>query len=329
MGAGGSTSSATITALNNTCINAVQESLKQCITSATNEQMIMIRAGGDITLGNIDQTQFTSIDQNCAISSTMETNIQSAIVNTLKQAAEATGSGITSVLGGSQTNVQAHIQNLVNVNLRQGDVQNTIAGALQKMSVVLEAGRNVVVGNINQSQTSKVIATAIMNSTGAQSVVTTVANAMDQTTKSVTTNPISDIVDSVGSAVGNIVDSVGGIFTGPIMLLLGLVFLVIIAVLVMKNLSKGEAQPALPSISSPENLSNVPVNNLFTPVPSAPEDFSNVQPFVPLTDNIMPFPEPNPYAIPTSELNFANNPYAVSTSELNAENINNPPFVPL
>jgi type IV secretory pathway VirB2 component (pilin) len=149
------------------------------------------------------------------MSSQFSTNIQDAITNVLAQQATATGSGITSALGGSSSEVTANITNMVNTSISQSEIQNAITAVVQSQTVHGTSGSYAVIGNITQAQTSSLIAKAIMSSNGAVTVVNKVADAIDQKSTAVTTNPIADIVSSIGS-----------VFTGPLTLILIIIIVI-------------------------------------------------------------------------------------------------------
>lgn len=199
---GGTQSTSIVNSLTSACVNATQTSTAKCITTASQEQSIMLQAAGDVTVGDISQTQAVSVKSECLFSSQVQSDIQTAVANTLAQAAEAAGSGVTSAIGGSSSNTYANIYTMISANVKQEQIQEAVNNAMQKQTVSINAGGNIVAGNITQSQTAQIIAKAIMNSQGYSTVINSVANQIDQSAKAKTTNPLSDIIGSVGDLWG-------------------------------------------------------------------------------------------------------------------------------
>jgi hypothetical protein len=199
---GGTQSTSIVNSLTSACVNATQTSTAKCITTASQEQSIMLQAAGDITVGDISQVQAVSVKSECLFSSQVQSDIQNAVANTLAQAAEAAGSGITSAIGGSSSNTFANIYTMISANVKQEQIQEAVNNTMQRQTVSINAGGNIIAGNISQEQTAKLIAKAIMNSEGYSKVINEVANQIDQSAKAKTTNPLADIIGSVGDLWG-------------------------------------------------------------------------------------------------------------------------------
>jgi hypothetical protein len=199
---GGSQSKSSITANTVAAINASQTSIGKCITAASQDQIIQLQAVGDITVGDITQMQATSVKAECLFSSTVQSEIQSAVANSLSQAAQASGTGITSALGASSASTYAAINTMLSANIKQEQIQEAVTSTMQRQTVSIKAGGNIVAGNISQTQTAELIAKAIMNTEGYSKVIQNVSNQIDQKTSAETRNPISDILSSVGDLWG-------------------------------------------------------------------------------------------------------------------------------
>lgn len=227
---GGSQSTSTTASFTAISTKVTSDVIKKCMVTATQDQLLEVSAGGDITLGDIGQKQGVSIDMKCAMSSETQNEIKNAVANALTQAAEAKGSGILSAVGGSGSTTNAYITTVLNNEVSMKDVQETVSGAMQRQKISINAGGNAIIGNVTQEQTASLIAEMIMSSRGYTSAIGTIASQVDQKSTAITTNPIQEMLQGIGQMV----EGVTSVITKPMMYIFILIVIIVLGIVLVK-----------------------------------------------------------------------------------------------
>jgi hypothetical protein len=250
---GGTSSKATVNALNSACTNAVQDTMASCVSTASQAQLVDITSAGPLIMGSVTQKQGVAINSDCVMSAQTTANIQSAITNALVQAATATGSGVTSALGASKSETEANIRNMVQTNITQKTVQEAVTSSVQSQAVKAQSGSFAVIGNISQEQAANIIAKAIISSNGAAAVINTVANDINQRADAKTTNPIADIIGSIGEVFANLISK-------PLMIIFAIILIIVGGAVIASRMGKPSEQAASGEQEKPAPLENKPPN---------------------------------------------------------------------
>lgn len=208
---GGTVSKNISKSLNDICIESITSTILTCTTSSTQNQTLQFtNIKGDLTINSSDLSQGVSIDISCTLSASKTSEIANNLSSIINQAAEAIGSGIPSADSTSsitESQLNNHIKNRLE-NISKTDI-NTIISQQQSFIVDRVTG-NINMSNVTMSQQATVIAKAILTSTDINNIITQIDDKITQTTSAVTKNPISDIVGSIGSALGNIITNLFG-----------------------------------------------------------------------------------------------------------------------
>ena len=165
---------------------------------------------GNISINSSDLSQGATIDLSCALSSNKTSEIANNLSSIISQAAAATGSGIPSVDGTSsisENDVYNHITNRL-VNTSKNDISSVISQ--QQSFVVDNVTGDINMSNVTMSQQATIIAKAILTTTDVSNIITQIDDRLTQKSTAETKNPISTVVDSVGSAFGNVITSLFG-----------------------------------------------------------------------------------------------------------------------
>ncbi len=224
---GGTQSSASQTAITKIANNAATNTIMNCTSTASQEQMMTITTSGWLSVGGgASQTQGTAVNMSCVMNTSTQNQIASSVAAAVGQYASAQGPGVLAALGASSSNVSSMIQNDITTNITTNTQQEMTNNLSQKQSMNVNSSTGISIGvNYTQAQTASIIASALMQTTAYNSALTKVAMAVDQKSTAVTTNPISDVIDSIGKAISSIIST-------PF-LIMGIAAIVIIIIIVV------------------------------------------------------------------------------------------------
>jgi hypothetical protein len=197
--------------LNQMCNNVITNTINTCSSSVAQNQTQVVNDTNLFGSVNATQSQTTTIDLNCVTSSSMQNTIATNVSNALQQAASASGTGGLSAIGASSSSDQQYLKNIITNNTTTNTSNQLSSNLSQSQNQVINSSGILKFVGATQEQSASVIATAMLNTTGYINAVNTTANAMSQSATAVTTNPIADLINSVGTAVGGVLSSGSGI----------------------------------------------------------------------------------------------------------------------
>lgn len=223
----GSKTSSRVNILSNIAIDAVQRTVSECVSSATQSQLISAQyVAGDVDLSGLQMTQGANVQVNCLMQSSKQSEIRESIASAISQYAKAQGPAVLSALGGSESNARINISNRLQTSIKQEDIQKAIASNVQDQKIQFGTiGGNFIMRGATLEQTAKAVAEGIVNSTQVASVIKDLSDAIDQKAEAITSSPFADIFESL-SAMGTTVMIVfiliiALIVLAPLMLLFG------------------------------------------------------------------------------------------------------------
>lgn len=223
----GSTATSRVNVLNNIAITAVQRTISDCVSSATQSQLISASyVAGDVDLSGLQMTQGATVQVNCIMQSSKQSEIRESIASAISQYAKTQGPAVLAALGGSESNARINISNKLATSIRQDDIQKAIASSVQEQKIQFGfIGGNFIMRGATLEQTAKVVAEGIVNSTQVSTVVKEIADTIDQTAEAKTGSPFADIFENLSSMGAMVVIFfiivVAIIVLVPIMLLFG------------------------------------------------------------------------------------------------------------
>ncbi len=200
---GGSTSKNTTDVLTEIATEITQQSTASCVTSATQAQKMKFKTiYGNIKITNSSIRQTSRIDMQCFLSSAKQANLQDKIAQSFTQYAEAKGTGVLSALGGSKAQVEANIKNMFSTRVTSSSINNAISTSnmLQQNEFTSIYG-DIIMDGTDVSQGSELVAKITITDSAYADVIRDISTIIDQTAIAETTNPISEIVGSITSAL--------------------------------------------------------------------------------------------------------------------------------
>jgi hypothetical protein len=209
MGGTGSKSSTTSDTLTDLSIKAIQSSISKCITTATQSQLLSIKSvKGNVTVTGTSLSQGSSVKMDCLLTSDSQSDIQASISNAIVQWAKSQSEALLGVLGKSEAEAVSNVKNKLAVSISQTTLQEALSLASQKQAVEIgDVEGNVVISGLTMTQTLEMVASTIIKGTAYSTVISDIATSMDQSSESTQTNPIAEVIDSVGSIVSTALSS--------------------------------------------------------------------------------------------------------------------------
>jgi hypothetical protein len=216
-GGGGSSSKSKATLNTSLAINALTQNIMNCSSNAMMAQELLVSGDYNVITGRQLQTLHLSAD--CSQSAQNVTDLQQQVSSLLSNAANAQNVAVLGILGKSNSDVETSITNDVKQSITQQTLADIVNTVNIQQKILISGNSNIV--NFTQEQTSQLVYTAAQNAINNLKSVQAINNALSQKSDSSVSNPISDVIDSVGGifTAGGwmivIVIVVGIVFIGP------------------------------------------------------------------------------------------------------------------
>jgi hypothetical protein len=197
MGGRGSKSTSKVAIDTSLAVQALARNVMSCTSQTAVSQLFQISGSYNI-IKNTKQVQAIKFNSTCTQSAQNIADLQQTVANAISNAASATGSGVLSALGASQSEAETVIKQNVSQSITQETIQTIVNNSAAQQAIII-SGNNNIVDNFDQSQTLDIVLKNCQDVINNLKSVQAMNNVADQTSSAVTTNPISDIIDSVGS----------------------------------------------------------------------------------------------------------------------------------
>lgn len=219
----GPSSKTTVEVLNDICTQVTMDTIMKCTAVATQEQMIALKAKGDITISDVGMSQGVSINMNCVMQADKQNEIKDKVSAAITQNADSKGQAFLSLFGNTKADAIANIKNKLTNTVTANDELDFKTQLSQQQTISAEAGGNIIMANISMDQSAKIAASALMKTATYSTVINESANKMDQKASSEDKNPIAEMIKAVGS-----------IFSIPVLILGGIVLAVVLVFVMIK-----------------------------------------------------------------------------------------------
>lgn len=199
---GGSSSTTKVTSTVNVITNVVMQNIQSCPVVVNNNQAITV---GDYASGvKISGNQMTinaRVDATCVQNVTQSSKIINDIAQNLSNHISATTSGLSlGVEAKTKLNEQLYTDIMTSIDMSAIQDCTTSLTQDQKITVGTHAS-DVEISNNIMIQTADIVRNCMANSIMSNQTAASAINYLDNVNKSTNTNPISDVVSSVGSVV--------------------------------------------------------------------------------------------------------------------------------
>ncbi len=217
----GTVSKSNSSVLNSLCANAIMKTTMQCVTNATQQQLIQIgNVGGTVDLSNINLEEGSVINLSCLMTTAKTADMAQNVASTLAQAANSQGESLLSALGKTQAEVESNLANQITTNIDTSTLTQVTNALNQTQGFnVQNVGGNVIMKNVTISQQANLASNAIVNSSAFATVIGSVANTLTQSATAKETNPLSNIIGATLSGISGLwstaLKGLGSIISGP------------------------------------------------------------------------------------------------------------------
>lgn len=197
--------------LNELATNSTMETIVDCVGSISQRQKFIVQdiKGNVVVKKKINLDQGSSIDMSCVTSATKQDQIASAVASSIAQFAKTEGQGMLSALGNTTADVSADLKNKFKnkITAKTANELHLAIEGTQDIEYQHIEGTLVIEDEVNESQNSKVVASALMKTNAYSSVINSAANKLQQVADAKDDNFVATIVDSLGNAITNIISS--------------------------------------------------------------------------------------------------------------------------
>lgn len=197
-------------------VEAFSKTIQNCQGNTVINQKIAITGNYNV-VKNVRLVQGMKLSSSCALDDKNVASAQQAVADAIKQQAESQNVAVLGALGGSASSeTNTTIDNEVRATITRETIQNIINNFNATQDFYLNGNSNIV-EDISMEQSMQVLYDNCLSALSQISSFQQVTNDVDQSSKSTMTNPISDIVNSVG----NIFTKFGGMWT--IIIIVGMI----------------------------------------------------------------------------------------------------------
>jgi len=229
---GGTQSKSVINQVTEISVKATMRTIQECSTAATQSQLIDLQAKGDITIGDVTQRQGVQVDSKCLAQSDKQVKIRNDVAAAIANYAEAQGPAVLSLLGASKSEATVNIQNRLPMSFNMDTIQKNVTAVMQNQKIAVKSTEGkIIAGALTQEQTAQIVAKSIVADKSYASALNDISNKIAQGSKAKSTNPIADIISSIGTA-----------FTGWIVYIAIAIIVIVAAILGLRVMRAGKSQ---------------------------------------------------------------------------------------
>jgi hypothetical protein len=215
-------SKSTVEVLNDLCTKVTADSILTCTHVASEKELVEINnVTGNVNLSHIDLQQAVSVDIDCTMKATKQSEIADKVAEAIVQTAEAKGQAFLSLFGNTRSEAVSNLTNKIKNTISAKTSEELKARITQEQTVhVHNVEGNVVVTDVNMRQGATQVAKALMKTTTFSKVINDSASKIDQKSATEDKNPIAEIIKSI--------------FQAPVLLLGGIVLGIVLLIILFK-----------------------------------------------------------------------------------------------
>jgi hypothetical protein len=234
---GGSRSKSVVDSVQTSISNFSSELVQECLVSVDQSQNVNIDNSAWFDFGGTTNIkQQTDVKSTCFSDSAKQVALQNAIQQIIKNAAEANGVGLTSVVGASQSAAETKLRSTITNNITMRNIQKNYNLIKQEQQVTIRNRQGIAVSkNINISQGADVFAAATLKTVESTGIINNLAAAIDNQSKATTANPLDFIGDIVGNVVGSVTSAISTVW-----IVIGVAIVAVIGIIAYFILNGGD-----------------------------------------------------------------------------------------
>jgi hypothetical protein len=199
---GGSSSKTSTDIYTQQIVEAFSKTLQNCEGNTIINQQVTIRGNYNV-VKKVRLVQGMKLSTSCAMNEQNVAATQQSVESAIKQQAEAQSIALIGALGNADSTNETTIRNEVRTAITRESIQNIVNNFNAAQEFLLD-GNNNIVEDVTMEQSMEILHENIMGVLSQMSSVQDIKNKAEQVATSKQTNPVSEIIDSVGSIVENI-----------------------------------------------------------------------------------------------------------------------------
>jgi hypothetical protein len=198
---GGSSSTSKTDIHTSNVVEALSKSIQNCQSNTVINQQVVIKGNYNV-VKKVRLVQGMKLSSACALDDKNVAAAQQAVENAVKQQTEAQNVALLGALSSSDSDTDLKISNEVKAAITRETIQNIINNFNATQEFYLDGNSNIV-EDISMEQSMEALYDGCLAAVSQMASVQAIQNNADQVSKSSQTNPISEIIGSIGSIITN------------------------------------------------------------------------------------------------------------------------------
>lgn len=285
---GGSSSKTSTDIYTSNIVEAMSKTIQNCSGNTTINQQVIIKGNYNV-VRNVRIVQGMKLSTSCSLDDKNIAAAQQAVENAIKQQSEAQNVALLGALSSSSSRDDTKIRNEVRATITRETVQNIVNNFNATQEFYLD-GNNNIVEDISMEQSMQVLFDNCLAALSQLSTVQDVMNNAELISKATQTNPVSEII----GAIGNIITSLGGMWTIVIIVAIVVGGYIIIQGGFLGTLFGGDVSPNPQVAAMPMGQ---PMSPVYQPMPMG-QPMSPVYQPMPMGQPMPPVYQPMPMGQP-------------------------------
>jgi uncharacterized protein YjgD (DUF1641 family) len=178
-------------------VEAMSKTLQNCQGNTVISQKVEI-IGNYNVVRNVRLVQGMKLSSSCSLDDKNVAETQQSVANAIKQASESQNTAVLGALGSSSSKDETTILNEVKTKIDRETIQNIVNNFNATQDFFLRGDSNIV-DDITMEQSMEVLYNNCLSALSKLSSFQEATQDISQTSKATQSNPISEIIDSIGS----------------------------------------------------------------------------------------------------------------------------------
>lgn len=245
---GNSSSLNTVNIVKKTINEMIANSILSSENNTTMTQTISVTGGSNNRVEDVNFNQSYTLNLTMLQDSQQMANLQTQIADTIKQAADSAGVGITGLLSSAKSESNTYVEDTVKNAVTLNAITEAVANVVMIQAITLTNTSGTRVKGITASQTAAITQNIGQKVTNKIEAITTLQTAIDQKSSAKVAGPLDTLFETVGNVAGGFFKSITG---GIIMLGLVAIVFILFGGDIAKVFTGASSTPAATSTSTP------------------------------------------------------------------------------
>lgn len=196
---GGSSSSLNTVSITKKTINdMIANSILKSSNSATMSQTISVNGGSNNKIEDVNFNQSYTLNLTMLQDTQQMATLQTQIADTIKQAADSAGVGITGVLASAKSESNTYIDETVKNAVTLNNITEAVADVVMVQAITLNNTSNTSIKGITANQQAAITSSIGQKVTNNIAAITALQAAIDQKASAKVAGPLDTLFETVG-----------------------------------------------------------------------------------------------------------------------------------